>query len=559
MRGALGAYRRVLGNRPLTKLLLGEFVSSIGDWLYLVALLIILYTDSRDAVLLGIVGAARVLPYVFLSIPAGIVADRFDRRMVLLVSDLARGLLMLVLAWLVATDGPIEAVVAVTILATCFSAFFGPAIGAYLPSLARSEADLGPANSTYAMLENIAFIIGPAFAAIILAVTNNLALAFVLNAVSFLAVAAVLWTLPPSRGRDDQPVVDAPAEAPGVPAEPKAVVEAPFHWRRVAVPISALMVFDLVESFVFGGIGVLTVVIAFDLLGAGEEGTGALNMAVGIGGVLGAVVSGALVLRRRLGPPLLLGAVIMGGSVALLGQSGSLGLAMVAMGASAIGSLLVGIVGETLFQRIVPDEVRGRAIGILETLSVLLYAAGSLVMPSLAQAYGLGQVLLVSGIAIMAAALLAIAFLGKWAVQPLPHDEIRATISRLDIFSGLPPARLEAAERRGSIVSMAVGQRIIAQGDVADRFYVIAEGEVEVTQVPPDGGPARVLRRMGVAEGFGEIGLLTGVPRTATVTAVSAGTLVAIDGPDFLELTGGGSGLTFPLLDLHRGASAAGG
>lgn len=559
MRGALGAYRRVLGNRPLTKLLLGEFVSSIGDWLYLVALLIILYTDSRDAVLLGIVGAARVLPYVFLSIPAGIVADRFDRRMVLLVSDLARGLLMLVLAWLVATDGPIEAVVAVTILATCFSAFFGPAIGAYLPSLARSEADLGPANSTYAMLENIAFIIGPAFAAIILAVTNNLGLAFVLNAVSFLAVAAVLWTLPPSRGRDDQPVVDAPAEAPGVPAEPKAVVEAPFHWRRVAVPISALMVFDLVESFVFGGIGVLTVVIAFDLLGAGEEGTGALNMAVGIGGVLGAVVSGALVLRRRLGPPLLLGAVIMGGSVALLGQSGSLGLAMVAMGASAIGSLLVGIVGETLFQRIVPDEVRGRAIGILETLSVLLYAAGSLVMPSLAQAYGLGQVLLVSGIAIMAAALLAIEFLGKWAVQPLPHDEIRATISRLDIFSGLPPARLEAAERRGSIVSMAVGQRIIAQGDVADRFYVIAEGEVEVTQVPPDGGPARVLRRMGVAEGFGEIGLLTGVPRTATVTAVSAGTLVAIDGPDFLELTGGGSGLTFPLLDLHRGASAAGG
>jgi len=84
-------------NRALARLLAGEFISGIGDWLYLVAILVVVYAESRSPVLLGIVGAARILPYVILSIPAGIVADRFDRRMVLLVTDVARGILMLLL------------------------------------------------------------------------------------------------------------------------------------------------------------------------------------------------------------------------------------------------------------------------------------------------------------------------------------------------------------------------------------------------------------------------------------------------------------------------------
>ena len=86
--GILRAYRGLLVDRALIRLLFGEFVSSIGDWLYLVALLVIVYDRSKDPVLLGVVGAARVLPYVLLSVPAGIVADRYDRRLVLLVTDL---------------------------------------------------------------------------------------------------------------------------------------------------------------------------------------------------------------------------------------------------------------------------------------------------------------------------------------------------------------------------------------------------------------------------------------------------------------------------------------
>src|SRR5206468_12033172 len=138
------AYRRLLRNRSLTRLFAGEFISGIGDWLYLVALLIVVYAQSGDAVLLGIVGAARVVPYVLLSVPAGIVADRYDRRMILLVTDLLRGAVMVGLAILVANNAPLITIVALAILATCFSSFFYPAIGALIPSLVEDESELGP-------------------------------------------------------------------------------------------------------------------------------------------------------------------------------------------------------------------------------------------------------------------------------------------------------------------------------------------------------------------------------------------------------------------------------
>jgi CPA1 family monovalent cation:H+ antiporter len=126
---------------------------------------------------------------------------------------------------------------------------------------------------------------------------------------------------------------------------------------------------------------------------------------------------------------------------------------------------------------------------------------------------------------------------------------MRARLTALAMFDGLPPARLETADRRSVLVPMEPGQVIIRQGDPADRFYVIGDGEVEVTQAS-DGPAPVVVRRMGEGEGFGEIGLLSGSPRTATVTALGRGTLVALDGPDFLELVNG-LGVTSPFVDLQ--------
>ncbi|HEY6056710.1 MAG TPA: MFS transporter [Candidatus Limnocylindrales bacterium] len=568
------AYRGLLRNRRLARLLVGEFISSIGDWLYLVALLIVVYRDSTDPVLLGIVGAARVLPYVLLSVPAGFVADRFDRRLVLMVTDVARGAIMLGLAWLVANDGPLVAIVGLSIAATCFSAFFGPTIGSFLPTLVRDEAELGPANSAWSSLDNLAFVIGPAVAGLLIEL-SDLTVAFMLNAVSFGLVTLVLWRLP-SGGRTGQLAAEVPLPADvagGLPghsidsgagepgsAVPDAAVGTEPSLASLVRPLLGLATIDIVAGFVFGGLGILTVVLASAAYGAGDEATGYLNAAVGVGGVVGAITSGWLVLRLHLGPPLVAGALAFGIGVAVLGQVNVLAVALVAIAVAAAGDLVVEVVSTTIFQRVVPQSMRGRALGVLETLGTLSYAGGSLAVPLLADGLGVGPVLLASGAALAVSAVVALALVGTHATRTESEASvILRRVARLPILAGLPPARIESAARALRRISVAAGTTVIEQGEPADRFYIIADGTFAVTQ-QERGEPAakpRLLRHMGPDEVFGEIGLLTGAPRSATVTAEKDGVLLALDGPDFLELVSAGPGLANRLLELHRGATGA--
>jgi MFS family permease len=555
-------YRGLLGNRALVRLLAGEFVSSIGDWLYLVALLVVVYERESSALLLGAVGAARVLPYIVLSFPAGIVADRFDRRLVLIVTDVARGAVMILLALLVASHGPLELIVALTLVAASFSAFFGPTIGAYLPNLVRDEGQLGPANSAWATLDNLAFVIGPAVGGLLIA-AGGLTLAFLLNAVSFAIVAAVLWRLPAGRARpNDESTTAGETEPPARTASDEqefARQTDRSRLRQLARPIGGLVLINVVAGVVFGGLGVLTVVIAVDRVGGGEAATGYLNAAIGVGGIVGAVVSSAIVLHPRLGGALIGGGLLLSAGLFGLGQARELGLGLVAMAIASAGSLLVEVVTTTLFQRVVPDEIRGRTLGLMETVGVAAYATGALLLPLAAVAIGVDGVLGGAALAIAAAVVAGVIVVGRAAWSSAGRAGVadgRERIAAVTAFAGLPASRLDAAARRLIVLPVRPGDVLVKQGEHADRFYVIGSGRYVVTQ-EAQGGPPKQLRELGPGDVFGEIGLLTGVPRTATVTAAEDGLLFTLDGPAFLELVGSGPGLTSRLLDLHRGATAS--
>ena len=549
--GVIAAYRRVLTNGPLARLLFGEFVSSIGDWLYLVAMLVLIWNESNDPVVLGLIGAARIVPYIVLSVPAGIVADRFDRRLVLLITDVARGVIMLLIAGAVILDLSIWVVVALAIVATCFSAFFSPAIGAYLPALVKDESELGPANSAWSSLDNLAFFIGPAFAALLLSL-GTLSVAFLLNALTFGIVAFVLLRLPSGRAKEADKE-DADAEE-GAAAPPKVRQSLREVLRPLARPLAGLAVVNVADGFVFGGLGVITVILAVDVFAVGEAGTGLLNSAVGVGGIVGAVVAGALVLRRRLSVPLLAGALALGAGMALLGLVGSFSLALVMIAIASAGALLLEIAAMTLLQRVVPDNVRGRTIGAMETLTVTAYAIGAFVVPVLAASQP-AAVLVACGIIMAVSGVASVLLLGRFGVQEPHVDPAIRRLADIQMFAGLPPARIETAMRAATVRKVGAGEVIIKQDDPADNFYAIVDGRVEVTQSTP-GGDTRVLRQMAQGEFFGEIGLLSRVPRTATVTALTDGTLISLPGDAFLELVSAGSGLTYRLLDLHRGAAA---
>ncbi|MEO5986319.1 MAG: MFS transporter [Candidatus Limnocylindria bacterium] len=525
-------------NRALARLLAGEFISGIGDWLYLVAVLVVVYSESNDPVLLGVVGAARILPYVLLSVPAGIVADRFDRRVVLLVTDVARGILMLFLVAAVVVGAPTLVIIGVSILAACFSTFFGPAIASLLPTLVE-ESDLGPANSAWATLDNVAFIVGPALAGVLLA-SGGLEFAFLLNAVSFAVVAVVLWRLPVPR-----------RQAP-VNADTGSETAAPGGgWRELVRPLAGPFILDSATSLVGGGVGVLTVVIAVDVLNSGDAGTGYLNAATGVGGVVAGIAGGAL-LARRLGVPYLIGGVAGGAGLAWLALAGDLLTAMLAIGVAVGGLLLLDVVNTTMIQRAVPDELRGRAMGILQTTSAILYSLGSLLMPLMAGIYGVPPVLIVSAIITGSAVGVAMLLTPREA-NPPELDAARTRLLAHPIFAGLPLARLEVAARQLVEMPMAKSEVVVRQGDVADRFYLVGDGTLAVSQSRVD-VPDVHLRELGPGDVFGEIGLLRRSPRTATVTATTPGTLLALEAEEFRSLVGAGPGLSTRLLDMYRGA-----
>jgi len=564
----LRAYRDVVRNGPLARLLVGEFISSIGDWLYLVAILILVYQVTEDPFVLGVVGAARVLPYLFLSIPAGIVADRFDRRLVLLSTDVARGLLMLVIAAIVFLGGPLWLVIALAIGGTCFAAFFGPAIGAYLPSLAADEEQLGPANSAWSTLDNLAFMIGPAVAGILIA-TGGLVVAFVLNAASFGVIAVILWGLPKSRpaGGDEpatpeEPAPDEAAERPvaaGLPA-PEGVAPPPALGPAVLVPLVGLTVIDAVASFAGGGLSVLTVIIATTALGGGEEATGFLNAGIGLGGFVGAVIAGALVLRPSLVPVLAGGAVVAAIGLVGVGYAPVLGIAVAAIAVASAGSIVVEITETTVFQRAVPDAIRGRALGVMGTLTTITFAGGSFVLPVASGIVGVEPVLLATGVTVAVAGVIG-ALLAAPAARRTSGStaDVRVTrLAGLPLFAGVPASVLEAVAAKLQPVAVTAGEVVIRQGDPADRFYVIEDGRFDVARVPAPGAAPEHLRTMGPGEVFGEIGLLRGVPRTATVTAADEGRLLALAGADFLELVNAGPLVRPRLIDLRRGAPGSG-
>nr|MBA2374101.1 MFS transporter [Chloroflexota bacterium] len=323
-------------------------------------------------------------------------------------------------------------------------------------------------------------------------------------------------------------------------------------------PIAGLTLADVTAAFAFGGLGILTVLLAVERLGAGEEGTGYLNAGIGVGAVVGAVVSSVLVVNSGLRAIMLVGTLVFAAGLAVLGLVPSLAVAFVAMAVASAGSLVVDVASTTIFQRLVPDVMRGRVFGAAATLTTLAYAAGSLVMPVLAGWFGIAPVLVGSAAVVVAGAVGGVALIGD-ALPAGPRPEVIGVASRLDgtaLFTGVPESRLATAMSRAVTLAVRAGAPIVRQGEPADRFYVILDGQFDVTQAETGSSP-RHLRTLARDEMFGEIGLLTGAPRSATVTAATDGRLLALEANDFLELASAAADLRPRLLALYHGTATA--
>ena len=199
-----------------------------------------------------------------------------------------------------------------------------------------------------------------------------------------------------------------------------------------------------------------------------------------------------------------------------------------------IGSSLVDVSGLTLVQRAVPDDVMARVFGVIQMLWLASIGIGAALVPVLIAWLGIKTALIAAGAFLPILVVLLGAKVAKIdAAAPAPDaDELRILAS-VPIFAPLPGGSLEHLASRLVPLRLEPGTMIVREGDSGDRFYIVAEGEVEVSQ---DGA---VLSELGSGGYFGEIALMRDIPRTATVIARTPVVLYALDREDFLAAVTG--------------------
>lgn len=530
MLGGVGALRERLGDaarsfaqvfrNPSIRRIEGAWaVSIMAHWAYGIALAVYAYGNGGAAAV-GLIGLVRFLPSAAASPFAALLGDRYRRERVMVTADLVRSTLLATTTAVVIMDGsPVLVYLLAGLVAVAYSAV-RPAQAALLPTLARSPQELTAANVTSSTIESLGIFGGPAIGGILLAATSE-QVVFGACAAAFLLSATLV-----SRVRvETEP---EPRERPqGVWREFTAGFVMLFRERGLRVLVLLLVS----QTLVAGALNVLIVVTALELLDLGERGVGFLNSAVGIGGLVGAVVTAALI-GRRLSSNFVIGIFLWGIPIALIGVFPEPGAALLFLALVGLGNTLVDVSAFTLLQRAVPDEVLARVFGAVQSLWVATIGIGAILAPLLIAAVGVRGALLVTGALLPVLATLARRRVAELDEVPVPEREL-ALLRAIDLFAPLPQPTLESLAQALHPVRLAPGEEIFRQGDVGDRYYVVAEGEVEIVV---DGRVARVTEPGGY---FGEIALLRDVPRTATVRAKTDVVLEALDRDDFIAAVTG--------------------
>jgi len=531
MRNAAGkraGYRSALRSADLRWLLGSQLVSASGSWAYNVALMVLLYNQTHSTAWVAAGALCRFLPSLVCSAYGGVVAERFERVNLMVWLNVLALLLqagLALVAWRAAP--PAFALVLAGLTAVVMSPY-NPAVAALIPQVVGEE-DLAAANALNATIDNVVVVAGPAIGAGLL-LAGGPALAIALNAVSF-AVAAVM--LPAMSVRSRRSDVTR-----GGSAGPLRQVADGFRALASSAPVATFVAFSVLASFVYGTDTVLFVPISRLQLHAGTSGYGYLLAGLGVGGVAGAVLVNRLAARTRLAGPILGGMAVFCLPTALLVvvHQPVVGFALqIVRGA---GTLVVDTLAITALQRSAPADMVARVFGAFFALVLAAISLGALITPLLLHA-GLHPTMLVYGAGIPALCLLALPWLLRADHVAAARAELIAPrvaiLERLDLFRTASRSSLESLAAAADDVEVPAGAVLIAEGDAADAFYVLTAGRLDVSAVGENRLQSVFLRSLEPVSYAGEIGLLGGVPRTATVTAESDCRVLRIGGQDFLD------------------------
>jgi MFS family permease len=523
-RAARGRYRDALRHRDLRLLIAAFLVDEIGSWSYIVVISVYIFDRTHSTQWLAANAACRWGPSLLVSSYGGVLADRFQRTTVMLVSALASAVLMAGMATVVASEAPVAFVLALSAVSSVALAPYQPAAGALTPEIV-GEQDLAAANSILSALESLVVVVGPGVGGLLL-LTGRPVIGVAINAASFAVAAAIVARL---RVRSRGGGHDGDSMARQWVAGLRSLVA-----RPVAV---AVILFAALDSAVYGAATVLYVPLSVRL-GTGPDGYSYLLAGSAFGGLLGAGLANRLSGVSRLAP-VIMGSICLQALPFLLTvpvHSPALAAALQVL--SGVGMIIVDVLAITSLQRDLPGDVLGRVLGIFGTVVLAAVLAASLATGVLLAHADVNVALVAVGVGIPALGLVGLPALlradrtsAAVAARLRPRVEL---LSELDLLAGAQRRTLERLAAAAEEIVMPAGQVVIREGDEPDALWILANGELSV-QAIGDGPEPRSLPPVTAPGYVGELGLLHGIPRTASVRTLLPSTLLRIGGQDFLS------------------------
>jgi MFS family permease len=378
---------RALRHRNFRLFFGGQSISLMGTWMTRLATSWLVYRLTGSAFLLGIVGFSGQIPTFLLAPFAGVWVDRLNRRSVLIVTQILAMVQSFALAVLTLTKHiTIHEIIWLSVFQGMINAFDMPGRQAFLVEMVEDKQDLGNAIALNSSMVNMARLLGPSLAGMVIAVSGEGA-CFLMDGISYLAVIASLFAMRPKPAAAVRRVTAS------------MLVQLREGWDYVAslAPIRTILILFAMVSLMGWPFTVLMPVFASRILKGGPHTLGFLMGAVGVGALISAI---SLAIRRSvlgLGSMIYISTATFGVALIFFGMSRNFWLSLWCMLFSGFGMMQQMAASNTIIQTIVDEDKRGRVMSFYTVAFVGMAPFGSLFAGAMAHAIGAPRTVMVSG------------------------------------------------------------------------------------------------------------------------------------------------------------------
>lgn len=369
---------RSLGHPDFRRYFFGQAVSLVGYWLQSIAVGWLVYRLTDSAWMLGVVAFVNHIPMLFISPFAGLLADRVDRRTLVIASQALQMFQAFVLALLTFTDWVTPwHVVGLALVQGLAHAFDTPARHALLPTLiGGGKADLPNAIALNSLVMNVGRFLGPALAGVLLAWLGE-AWCFLLNGISYLAVLYALMKLP------RMPVTQSSAGSSF-----RAQMLAGFAWVYQCLPARLLIINLAIVSFTAPTYQALMPMFVQEVFLGDSRTLGWLVGSAGLGAMAGTLLLASRQSMRGLTHLINAASAAAGLGLLLFSLTASVPVAMLALMPVGFGIIVTAAGTNTVLQRVVEDRLRARVVAIYLMGFIGTAPLGSLALGALAERIG---------------------------------------------------------------------------------------------------------------------------------------------------------------------------